>query len=166
MSPRLLLLLLPLLACAKSTTSNSSGAAPVDASENDEAGRKALNQLEDDWAKALEAHDTTFFTRVIAPDFRGSGDSAKTWGRAEVMQEALGTTVQYRNLRDEERQIRIYGNGTVGVITARTLYTLERGERPGQYISRYTETWVKRDGRWQVVAGHYSNIAPPDSSHH
>jgi hypothetical protein len=25
---------------------------------------------------------------------------------------------------------------------------------------RFTETWVKRDGRWQVVAGHYSNVPP------
>jgi len=164
MSPRLLLLLLPLLACAKSTTSNSSGAAPVAASENDEAGRQALNQLEDDWAKASEAHDTTFLARVIAPDFRGSGDSAKTWGRAEVMHEAADSTVQYRNLRDEDRQIRIYGNGTVGVVTARSLYTLERGERPGQYSARYTETWVKRDGRWQVVAGHYSTLGPAVSA--
>jgi ketosteroid isomerase-like protein len=159
MSPRFSVLLLALLACAKSTTNSSSGAAPVAAaSENDEAGRQALNQLEDDWAKALEGHDTTFIARVIAPDFRASGDSAKTWGRAEVMREAADTTVQWSNLRDEDRQIRIYGNGTVGVVTARSLYTLERGEHPGQYISRYTETWVKRDGQWQVVAGHYSSI--------
>ena len=159
MSARFLFLLLPLLACAKSTTNSSSGAAPT-SGENDEAGRRALNQLEDDWVKALESHDTTFLARVIAPDFRGSGDSAKTWGRAEVMREAADSTIQFRNLRDEDRQIRIYGDGTVGVITARALYTLERGERPGQYISRYTETWVKRDGQWQVVAGHYSNVGP------
>ena len=165
MSARFLFLILPLLACAKSTTSNS-GAAPsaVAASENDQAGQRELSQLEDQWAKAVEAHDSTFLARIVAPDFRGSGDSAKTWGRAEVMHEAADTTTQFRNLRDEDRQIRIYGNGTVGVVTARSLYTLERGERPGEYSGRYTETWVKRDSQWQVVAGHYTTLGPAASA--
>jgi hypothetical protein len=49
-------------------------------------------------------------------------------------------------------------------VTANPSWTMERGERPGQYSGRYTETWVKRDGRWQIVAGHYTTLAPPDSA--
>jgi ketosteroid isomerase-like protein len=163
MSPRLLILMLPLLACARSTTNTSSGAAPVATSENDEAGRQALGKAEDDWAKAVEAHDTTVLARLLAQDFHGTEDSAKTFGRDGVLQNAADTAVQLRDLRDEDRQIRIYGNGTVGVVTAQATWRLEKGERPGQYRGRYTETWVKQDGRWQVVAGHYSNVAPAAS---
>jgi ketosteroid isomerase-like protein len=164
MSPRLLILMLPLLACAKSTTSNS-GAAPsaVAASENDQAGQRELGQLEDQWAKAVEAHDSTFLARIVAPDFHGTGDSAKTFDRASVLRDAVDTTVQMRNLRDQDRQVRIYGDGTVGVVTANPSWTIERGQRPGEYSGRYTETWVKRNGHWQIVAGHYTTLAPPDS---
>jgi ketosteroid isomerase-like protein len=164
MSPRLLILMLPLLACAKSTTSNSTGATPVAASENDEAGRQALGKAEDDWAKAAEAHDTTVLARLIAPDFHGTEDSAKTFGRDNILRNAADTTIQLRNLRDEDRQIRIYGNGTVGIVTANPSWTMEGGERPGQYGGRYTEVWVKQNGQWQVVAGHYTTLAPPASA--
>jgi ketosteroid isomerase-like protein len=110
--------------------------------------------------QGLEAHDTTFFNRIVAPDFHGMEDSAKTFGRAEMIHSAADTATQVRDLSDEDRQIRIYGNGTVGVVTGRAHWTVHKGERPGQYSGGFTETWVKRDGRWQVVAGHYSNVPP------
>lgn len=163
MSARFLFLLLPLVACAKSTTSTN-GAPSAVASKNDEAGQHELGQLEDQWAKAVEAHDSTFLARIVAPDFLGTGDSAKTFDRASVLRDAVDTTVQMRNLQDQDRQIRIYGDGTVGIVTAKPSWTIERGERPGQYSGRYTETWVKQDGQWQVVAGHYTTLAPPDSA--
>jgi hypothetical protein len=164
MPTRILALVLPiLLACSRSTTTSSSGAAPAGAGPNDEAGRQALAQIEDDWAKALETHDTTFFTRVLAADFHGTGDSAKTFGRAEVIHDAADTATQISNLTDEDRQIRIYGDGTVGVVTGLSHWTVNKGEHPGQYSGRYTETYVKRDGQWQAVAGHYSDAPPPPS---
>jgi len=162
MPPRVLVFLLPLLvACSRSTTTSSAGAATVVGGESDAAAQQALAQLEDDWAKALETHDTSFFARVVAPDFHGTQDSAKTFGRAENMHNAADTATQIRDVRDEDRQIRIYGNGTVGVVTGLSHWTVQKGERPGQYSGRYTETWVKREGRWQVVAGHYSDAPSP-----
>jgi uncharacterized protein (TIGR02246 family) len=159
MSTRILLLVLPLLfACSRSTTTDSYGAAPV-SGENDEAGRQAVSQLEDEWAKAIETHDTTFLARIVAPDFHGTdGDSAKTFGRADLLRDAADTATQLRNLKDQDRQVRIYGNGTVAVVTALGSWTVEKGERPGQFSGRYTETWVKREGQWQAVAGHYSDV--------
>jgi hypothetical protein len=78
----------------------------VAASENDQAGQRELGRLEDQWAKASEAHDSTFLARIVAPDFHGTADSAKTFDRASVLRDAVDTTVQQRNLRDEDRQVR------------------------------------------------------------
>ena len=132
MSTRMLLLVLPILfACSRSTTTDSSGAAPV-SGENDEAGRQAVSQLEDEWAMAIEAHDTTFLARVVAPDFHGTGgDSAKTFSRADLLRDAADTATQLRNLKDQDRQVRIYGNGTVAVVTALGSWTVEKGEARG-----------------------------------
>ena len=164
MSLRMLVLVLPiLLACSKSTTTSSSGAAPIAGGESDEAARRALSQLEDDWAKAAEAHDTTFFVRAVAPDFIATWDSAKTFGRAELIQNTVDTTSQIRNMRDEEREIRIYGGGTVGIVRGLGSWIEEKGERPGPRRGRYTEVFVKRDGRWQAVAGHYTSFPPAGS---
>jgi ketosteroid isomerase-like protein len=165
MFTRAFALLLPvLIACSRSTTVDSSREpAPAAGGENDEAARRTLGQLEDDWAKAVEAHDTAFLARVIAPDFHGTQDST-TFGRAEVIRNVADSGTQLREMKDNGREIRIYGNGTVGVVTSRASWKTEKGEHPGEYSNRYTETWVKRDGRWQVVAGHYSAEIPMTAS--
>ena len=158
MSARFLLFVLPVLfACSRSTTNSSTGAAPTGAGPNDQAGHQALAQIEDDWAKALEARDTTFFTRVLASDFHGTGDSAKTFGRADVIRDAADTSVRVRDLHDEDREIRIYGDGTVGVVTGFGHWTVQKGDSSSQRSGRYTEVYVKRGGSWQAVAGHYSD---------
>ena len=158
MPNRILLWWIPLVcACAGSTRPVSSGASPSGTGENNAAAQQELSRLEDDWAKAYEAHDTAFFTRVLAPDFHGTADSANTFGRTDAIRNAGDTATVQTGIQDRDRQIRIYGNGTVGVVTGQSDWTVERGERPGRYTGRYTEVFVKQpDGRWQAVAGHYS----------
>ena len=147
-----------LLACSRSTTTNSSAATGAGTVQGAEAGRQALAQIEDNWARALQAHDTAFFSRVLAADFHGTQDSGKTFSRSEVIQNAGDRTVQVRDLRDQDREIRIYGDGNVGVVTGLSNWTEQSGERTSRKSGRYTEMFVKRDGRWQAVAGHYSDI--------
>jgi len=156
MSRRLLMILLPLLSgCSKAAPTTTAGPAPL--SENDASGRQALSQLEDEWGKALETGDTSFFVRVLAPNFHGTADSAHTFGRDEVIRNAGDTATVTRDVQDQDRQIRIHGNGAVGVVTGHSTWSVEKGQRPGRYSGRYTEVWVKQpDGRWQVVTGHYS----------
>jgi uncharacterized protein (TIGR02246 family) len=151
-------LLLPILfACSRPSTTNSYGAAPAGGEVN-ESAQRAVSQLEDQWAEALETHDTTFLARVVAPDFRATGDSGKTFGRAEVLRDVADTATTIRDVQDQDREVKIYGNGTVAVVTALGTWTVERGERPGQLSGRYTEVWVKRDDGWKAVAGHYTDV--------
>ena len=156
--PVTVLALSMLLACSRSTTTNSSAAAGAGTVQGAEAGRQALAQIEDNWARALEAHDTVFFARVLAADFHATQDSGKTFGRSEVIKNAGDRTVQVRDLSDQDREIRIYGDGNVGVVTGLSSWREQSGERTSQKSGRYTEVFVKRDGRWQAVAGHYSDI--------
>jgi uncharacterized protein (TIGR02246 family) len=131
--------------------------------EKHEAGRKELVQIYDDLIRALETKDTAVFSRVVAPDFYGTQDSAKTFGRSDIIRRVNDTTQRYQGLTEEDRQVRIYGNGNVGVITARQRWTFQGGDRPGPWTGRYTEVFLKRDGRWQMVVGHYTDVPPPAS---
>src|SRR5215210_7162500 len=118
MSMRMVALLFPvLLACSRSTADGSPSSAPANGGQNDEAARRTLGQLEDEWARAVETHDTVFLARVIAPEFHGTQDSA-TFGRSEVLRSAADTGFQLREMRDQGREVRLYGNGTVGVVTS------------------------------------------------
>ena len=57
-----------------------------------------------------------------------------------------------------EIKVHVYGNAAVAVGT-NTL----RGTYKGQDISgkyRFTDTWVNRNGKWQVVASEYTKVQP------
>ena len=161
MSRRTLGFLLPILvACSRASTTDSYGAAPA-GGEADASAQRAVSQKEDEWAKALETHDTATLARMIDPDFRATGgDSGQTFGRAELLRDAADTAVEIRDVQDQDRQVRVYGNGTVAVVSARGNWTVEKGERTGQFSGRYTEVWVKRNDGWKAVAGHYTDIPP------
>jgi uncharacterized protein (TIGR02246 family) len=135
----------------------------ADGGQDEEAGRKELVQIVDDLIRALETKDTVTFTRVVASDFYGTQDSAKTFGRSDIIRRVSATTPRYQRLTEEDRQLRIYGNGNVGVVTARHRWTFLGGDRPGPWTGRYTEIYVKRDRRWQLVVGHYSDVPSPVS---
>jgi len=44
------------------------------------------------------------------------------------------------------------------ILTGRVVTEYQRdGQTTSKEEQRYTDTWVKRNGRWQVVASHLSN---------
>jgi uncharacterized protein (TIGR02246 family) len=156
-------LLLPLLfACSHAATTDSYGGAPIGGEPN-ESAQRAVSQMEDEWAKALESHDTTFLAKVVAPDFRATGDSGAMFGRAELLRDVADTATQVSDVRDHDRQVRIYGNGTVAVVSALGTWKVAKDGSTEQMSGRYTEVWVKRNDGWKVVSGHYSDAPPPAS---
>jgi ketosteroid isomerase-like protein len=60
----------------------------------------------------------------------------------------------------DETQVRLYGDAAV--VTARVTVTGKNKEgAPFRTRSRFTDVFVWRDGRWQIVAGHSSHIPEP-----
>jgi ketosteroid isomerase-like protein len=68
------------------------------------------------------------------------------------------TSVTVDSMSRSDEKIRVYGDGKVGVITGRFAEGGHVGNRKLGVEFRYTEVWVKRDGGWQVVAGHYTPV--------
>jgi hypothetical protein len=59
----------------------------------------------------------------------------------------------------EEVESRAYGNTVI--LRGRVITEFERGGKTIQEQSRYTDTYVRRHGRWQVVASHLSEDGEP-----
>jgi ketosteroid isomerase-like protein len=156
-------LLLPIiLACGRSAPARvSSDTAPVGQSgSSDEAARSELNRVEDQWEDAVKAHDAAFFQRTMSDDFIGTTNEGIS-DKSTLVQVNADTSVSVDSFRRSEEKIRIYGNGTVGVITGRFAERGHMGKRQLGVEFRYTEVWVKRPGGWQVVVGHYTPVEKP-----
>jgi ketosteroid isomerase-like protein len=113
-----------------------------------DADARALLRLEDDWARALVKRDTVVFQRLLAPGFVYTEDD-KTMDRATVLHEVASGSDTVTAAHNEAMQVHRFG--TTALVTG-WLVVQGRGSS-GSFTRRYrfTDTWVKRRGGWQIV---------------
>ncbi len=119
---------------------------------------QALRRLEDEWLGSYLRGDKATFDRIVARDFTGTDESAKVRNRAQEREliQAPPSSIK-ASLTNEDVQVRIYGN--TAIVNGRIVYKAQPGGQTEiSFQSRFTDTLLKRQGRWQVVARHYSRL--------
>jgi len=74
--------------------------------------------------------------------------------KAEVIADFTSLALTYPSITTAEVRVRVYGNTAVETGRSRMV-----GEDRGKAVpreNRFTRVWVMTDGRWQLVANHYS----------
>lgn len=115
-----------------------------------DADTRALLRLEDGWASALVKRDTVTFKRLLAEGFVYT-ENDQVMDRAAVLESVSRGSDTVEAAHNEEMQVHRYGSVTA-VVTG-WLVVQGRGAR-GSFNRRYrfTDTWVKRNNSWQIVA--------------
>lgn len=113
-----------------------------------------LKRLEDEWLNSYLRGDKQTFDRIVADDFTRTDESGKFATKAEerTLVQAPPASVN-ASLTNQDMQVRVYGNAAI--VTGRIVSKVHGGLN---FQSRFTDTFIKRAGRWQVVARHYSRI--------
>jgi len=115
-----------------------------------DADTRALLRLEDEWASALVKRDSVVFNRLLAPGFVYT-ENDQMMDRAAVLHSVVAGPDTVTTAHNEEMLVHRYGSVTAVV----TGWLVVRGRNTsGAFERRYrfTDTWVKRTGRWQIVA--------------
>jgi hypothetical protein len=121
----------------------------------------ALMQLERDIGQANIKRDKTFFERVEADEFIFTDSSGGTTTKAEDVASLDKPPGEFRLVSYEVDEMKVSVFGKTAVVTGRATSTYRGGGRESVIRTRFTDTFVKRDGRWQIVAGHSSRIREP-----
>jgi ketosteroid isomerase-like protein len=88
----------------------------------------------------------------LADDFIGTGPDGKVYTKAQAIAAMkFGESVGTSSINNEVK-VRIYGDAAVVISLWTTKETPKGKDTGGQ--SRWTDTWVKKAGRWQCVASH------------
>ncbi len=126
-------------------------------SAQDQARLLELQQL---LAQAWVAGDRATVERIIAPDWTSTGPDGRASDRATVLAQVFETGVhKIHDLTIEDVKARVFDNAAV--VTGRTHGVGEvEGTRYDVFI-RFTDTFVRREGRWQAVASHASVVPGP-----
>jgi hypothetical protein len=117
-----------------------------------------LMQIERDIGEANIKRDKAFFEKVEADEFiftdAGGGVTTKAEDVASLDKPA-GETKLISYVPDDMKA-RVYGR--TAVVTGRVTSTYKRQDKEIVSRTRFTDVFVKRNGRWQLVAGHSSQI--------
>jgi len=108
------------------------------------------------WGAAREKKDIAYIDRLLADDLTCVHPDGKTAGKAQLLR--VVKSPHFKSLsNDYDLDVRVYGDTAVitGLLTSEQYYN----DIDWSGTIRLTETYVKRDGRWQCVATHASRIA-------
>ena len=110
-----------------------------------------LLRLEDEWALGLTRRDAAVFRRLLADGFVYTEDD-RTVGRDEVLHDIVAGPDTVETAHNEDMQVHRFG--TTAIVTGWLVVAGRRPRGPFSRRYRFTDTWVRRSGRWQIVAAH------------
>lgn len=112
------------------------------------ADEQALFQLERDWAQAGLKKDAAVVEKFLANEFVSNYDG-KLSSKKQALAELKNNAAKIESAENSDMRVAVFGNTAV----VHGLYTEKSttGGKDSSFQVRYTEVYVKRDGRWQCV---------------
>jgi len=115
--------------------------------DNDASGRAYIQQAEYDWAQSLVTNDVRVIERICADDFAGVDIDGSLYSKTDTINGFRTAPSEFVSVHLNAIEIRLYGNAAV----AQGNESWEQKDGTlGKFV--WTDTWVRRDGRWQIVA--------------
>ena len=130
---------------------------PGEPSRTPEHVRREIMAVEERIGQANFECDYKFFADVEAPEFIFTSAAGSLITRAEDLAGEKDCRMSKGTYRLDDVRILTLGDVVVFNALATTTTTKESGERLAR-TQRFTDVLIKRDGRWQLVAGHASRV--------
>jgi ketosteroid isomerase-like protein len=115
-----------------------------------DADTRALLRLEDDWANALVQRDRGAFERLLADGFVYT-ENDQTMDRATVLNSVVAGSDTVLAAHNDSMVVHRFGPVTA-VVTGWLVVGGRGASGEFRHRYRFTDTWVKRAGQWQIVA--------------
>jgi len=115
--------------------------------------RAYIQQAEPDWAESSATNDVSVIERIIADDFVGVDIEGNHYSKAD-MRKWRASPSEHVSDHMNEVLIRFYGDAAVA--QGSETWKKKNGTT-GKFV--WTDTWIRRAGKWQVVAA--EDLVPP-----
>ena len=120
------------------------------------AAERELRQLNDQAAKMQVDHDVATARRLLADDYVFLQADGNVSNKVQNLGIIGDPAFVCESLATEDVHVRVYGDAAV--ITGQAVMTATyRGQQVGGRF-RYTDVWVKREGRWQNVSSQATRL--------
>ena len=116
---------------------------------------QAIRKLDNERIQAQIHADAAALERIYADDFIGVGPSGTVRTKPQVISDFTSGDLKFQSITTDDVQVRVYGNAAV-----ETGLSTMSGQDKGKTVprdTRFTRVWIKQQGRWRLVANHYSS---------
>jgi len=121
-----------------------------------EHATQELIKIEKDWGEAYLKKDVALLDRILADDYMQTDSEGNFITRAQDLADLKsGAYVETSGVQDNVK-VRVYGDAAV--VTGRSTVKAQYKGKDASGQFQWTDTFIRRDGRWQCVASHISRI--------
>lgn len=107
-----------------------------------------LVRLEDEWAVGLTRRDAAVFRRLLADGFVYT-ENDHTVGREDILRDIVAGSDTVEAAHNEGMKVHRFG--TTAIVTGWLITSGHGSEGSFNRRYRFTDTWVRRSGSWQIV---------------
>jgi len=119
----------------------------------------AIRSMSEEWSNAMLQKDTSILNRIWASDFIYVQPSGNRFNKAEGIANLKNSTDTITSSVVSSVDVRVYGGGTVAVdIGDYKEIGKDKDGKSFEKSSLFTNVWVLKEGKWQCVSGHASNL--------
>jgi ketosteroid isomerase-like protein len=117
-----------------------------------------LMQIERDWCTAMTKKDALLLGRILADDYTGVTNRGIVQTKADALSGLKDQKSGTEACVDKDLKVRVYGDAAVVTGLGTRSGTFEgQPFKDRQFL--WTDTFVKKDGRWQCVASQGTVVA-------
>ena len=123
--------------------------------QSDAAVVRELEKLEHQLAETYKAGDCAAWGAMLAPEWSVTHITAQVLTKAQALEMCGVAKGQIAQAAIDEISVRVFGDAAV--VTGRTTASTS-GANPVTVTLRFTDFFVRRSGRWLVVASHATRL--------
>lgn len=108
-------------------------------------------------AKVLDAYkqrQVDAFAALLDDDFVITFEDGSTYSKTGYLSYTASSSLQVELSEMSDTKVRLHGN--TAIITGSYHERGKDGAQPFDYHDRFTDVWMKKDGRWRLVASHFA----------
>jgi ketosteroid isomerase-like protein len=110
--------------------------------------------FENKWNAAYKRGDVAAMNSLLAEDFIITVEDGSTLSKSGYIAHNGDSTVHVEITEMSGANVRMHGN--IAVVTGAYHEKGTSKGKPYEYRDRFTDVWMNTNGKWQVIASHYS----------
>jgi hypothetical protein len=123
---------------------------------DDDATAKFIIEKERKWAEGV-CVDNGVVAGLLADDFQGTSTSGARFTKSDELKDEKSVRTAHDCGLDEAK-VHFFGDSVAVVYGREHAVGKDKSQPRAKVCQIWTDTWLKRDGKWQIVASHDNRV--------